>query len=162
MAKINGATFDCNNCGARVAKAISNAGKSYLASVVVVHNQYAETNQHGKMILPAHECDANEVKNYSKKIAMALEMGLIVKGQEVIVVKGRKVPKGTRGIVFWVKEEKINGEVSETRIGFKDSNETVYWIDAKNVAATNQYLNYVCECRTDFTCSPCATVIGVN
>ena len=138
MAKIKNGTYDCNKCGVRVAKAVSNAGKEYVASVVVVHNQYAETTQHGKMILPAHTCYPNDVENYSKKISMALEMGLIVKGQEIIVVKGRKVSKGTCGIVFWVKEEKINGEVSETRIGFKDSSETVYWIDAKNVVATNK------------------------
>lgn len=49
----------------------------------------------------------------------------IVKGDEVIVIRGRKVPKGTVGKVFWIgivtnhytyqKEERVGIEVDETR-----------------------------------------------
>lgn len=53
---------------------------------------------------------------------------IIRKGRNVKVVKGRKVPKGTVGTVFWVGV----GEWGE-RVGLKDEKETVHWTSADNV-----------------------------
>jgi hypothetical protein len=59
------------------------------------------------------------------------------KGKKVVVVKGRKVPKGTTGECFWIGNANFDrykrwwNEV--TRIGFKDENGNVHWTNASNV-----------------------------
>jgi hypothetical protein len=59
--------------------------------------------------------------------------------KQVQVVKGRKVPIGTRGIVFWVKRYDNSkygdpwGIYSNTRIGFKDVDGNVYFTSYNNV-----------------------------
>jgi hypothetical protein len=50
------------------------------------------------------------------------------KGSNVKVVKGRKVPKGTMGVVFWIGSSEW-GE----RVGIKDASETVHWTSIDNV-----------------------------
>ena len=50
------------------------------------------------------------------------------KGQEVVVVGGRKIPKGTRGICFYSGAGQYGW-----RIGFKDASGQEYWTDLKNV-----------------------------
>ena len=54
----------------------------------------------------------------------------IIKGTHVKVVRGRKVPIGTTGKVFW-KGEGTYG----WRVGFKDSTDTVHWTALTNVEA---------------------------
>lgn len=51
-----------------------------------------------------------------------------MKGQEIEVVKGRKVPIGTRGTVFYSGQGQYGW-----RIGFKDAAGNEYWTDASNV-----------------------------
>jgi hypothetical protein len=48
-------------------------------------------------------------------------------GDKVKVVRGKKVPIGTTGVIFWMREEAYG-----LRLGIKDSS-TVYWTAAKNV-----------------------------
>jgi hypothetical protein len=64
------------------------------------------------------------------------------KGAKVKVVKGRKVPKGTEGIVFWTGERQRYGwdfyhgshdSNVPGRIGFKDAKDNTWWTDAGNV-----------------------------
>ena len=50
------------------------------------------------------------------------------KGDIVTVVKGRKVPIGTTGRIFWLKDTGYG-----PRIGIKDANENVTWTYLKNV-----------------------------
>lgn len=62
----------------------------------------------------------------------------ITKGKEVCVIKGRKVPHGICGQVFWTKEVDYdpyhrNWACPEIRIGIRDSEGNVYWTYAKNV-----------------------------
>jgi hypothetical protein len=52
-----------------------------------------------------------------------------IKGKEIEVVKGRKIPLGTRGTVFWVGESKYGGY----RVGFTDAEGNEYWTDYNNV-----------------------------
>lgn len=57
-------------------------------------------------------------------------------GKAVIVIKGRKVPTGTTGTVFWLARKSYSrnqwfGYV--TRIGIKDKDGTVYFTSAENV-----------------------------
>lgn len=62
-------------------------------------------------------------------------------GKEVTVVKGRKVPIGTKGTVFWRKE--VNHDPygrswhAEMRIGFKDTEGNVYWTNERNVEVSD-------------------------
>ena len=64
-------------------------------------------------------------------------MRKVDKDKKVIVVKGRKVPKGTEGVVFWIgiqnygKYHRSGYEV--TRIGIKDEFGTIFWTSASNV-----------------------------
>jgi len=51
------------------------------------------------------------------------------KNDVVVVIKGRKVPKGLIGKIFWKGQTQF-GE----RLGIKDEKENVHWIDSKNVA----------------------------
>lgn len=48
------------------------------------------------------------------------------KGRTVQVVGGRKVPRGTKGVMFWQNDAK-----SPTRIGMKDANDTTHWVDIR-------------------------------
>jgi hypothetical protein len=50
------------------------------------------------------------------------------KGCRCKVVKGRKVPVGLRGTVFWMGDGQYG-----TRVGLKDDAGTVYWTAASNV-----------------------------
>ena len=47
-----------------------------------------------------------------------------VKGATCRAIKGRKVPKGTEGVIFYVRYD---------RIGFKDSEGTAWWINADQI-----------------------------
>lgn len=53
------------------------------------------------------------------------------KGYEVVVVKGRKVPKDTRGIVIYLD----SGEYG-MRLGLKDAQGQAHWTSPSNVVAT--------------------------
>ena len=48
------------------------------------------------------------------------------KDRTVQVVGGRKVPKGTKGTVFWTDHP-----LTPARLGLKDANGTTHWIDAR-------------------------------
>ena len=52
-------------------------------------------------------------------------------GKCVVVVKGRKVPRDTTGIVFWEGEGGLHNQGA--RIGFKDAAGTAHWTAAHNV-----------------------------
>ena len=46
------------------------------------------------------------------------------KGATCRAIKGRKVPKGTEGTIFYIRHD---------RIGFKDANDTAWWINADQI-----------------------------
>ena len=60
-------------------------------------------------------------------------------GKRVKVVKGRAVPRGTEGIVFWMGAKNYTGYADSwgnrtvTRIGIKDSRGAVHWTALNNV-----------------------------
>lgn len=73
------------------------------------------------------------------------EAKTIVKGKTVKVVRGRKVPIGTVGTIFWSKEDKYGvGYQSKevVRIGIKDERGNVHWTYAHNVEVAS-YKQYV-------------------
>lgn len=70
----------------------------------------------------------------------------VLKGKEVVVIRGRKVPHGVKGEVFWIK--KVNYDRygrewnEEEKIGIKDIEGNVYWTYAKNVEVVD-YRRYL-------------------
>lgn len=70
----------------------------------------------------------------AKRQEEALQRILALRGQRVTVTKGRKVPLGTTGEVFWVGEGRYGGY----RVGLKDSEGTTHWTAASNVTETEK------------------------
>lgn len=57
-----------------------------------------------------------------------------IKKQKVVcVTKGRKVPIGFVGKVFYIKENFFGYNKYVVTLGIKDNNENVHWIDSRNV-----------------------------
>jgi hypothetical protein len=99
-------TFPCRDCGADVAWMTSKAGKRYLAQPWVwVGGDYS---LHEKVIPAGHRCvpdpewRARKAAADLSRIATAQRDGTIIKGVTVDVIKGRKVPVGTRAEVTWI------------------------------------------------------------
>jgi hypothetical protein len=63
------------------------------------------------------------------EIAEENERLTVGRGKQVVVVRGRKVPKGTTGECFWVGEDRFGG----LRIGFTDAAGTTHWTAKSNV-----------------------------
>jgi len=60
----------------------------------------------------------------------------VAEGKQVVVVKGRKVKKGTIGVFFWSREENYMGN-HVTKIGIRDANNNVFWSYLHNVKVNN-------------------------
>ena len=58
-------------------------------------------------------------------------------GREIVVVKGRKVPKGTAGTAFWVGETTWG-----KRVGFKDAAGATHWTALSNVEVTDAWEHF--------------------
>jgi len=54
---------------------------------------------------PAHTCDDDRVASAARAYNFARSMGQLVKGDRVVVTKGRKLAKGTEGTIFYVATE---------------------------------------------------------
>lgn len=136
MASPIGSAKPCFKCGREVVKCESKSGKFYIASIEVVSSRFADYTARGKAIYPVHECDENEIVKYQEFTQRQLSEGAIIKGQKVVVVKGRKVPKGTQGEIFWLGYETWNGESILKRVGLViESGEKVFvsseYVEAK-------------------------------
>jgi len=109
----------CKYCGREVVWTESKAGKKYLAQKGEIYNADGRLI---KVIYPAHRCTASDSdrRDIDAQAKFDLEVrrqnGEIVKGQHVVVVKGRKVPVGTEGVVFWVATEP--DEYGVIKVGF--------------------------------------------
>jgi len=77
----------------------------------------------------AHTCDPAAVARYAAEKAAAIASGEVVKGARVVVVRGRKVPKGTTGVVFWTGLDAYD----KPKIGLRDDAGTTHWTAASNV-----------------------------
>lgn len=60
----------------------------------------------------------------------AKEAAVVAPGKTVRVVAGRKVPKGTVGVVFWMGDNKYGPGM---RVGFTDAAGNTHWINASYV-----------------------------
>ena len=81
------------------------------------------------------ECCIRGNANASVEIADFIKLY----NKQVKVVKGRKVPKGTTGIVFWVKRYDYSkygdpwGIYSDTKIGIRDEWGNAHFTSSRNV-----------------------------
>lgn len=78
---------------------------------------------------PQHVCEATEVRSQERATARLVEDGTIVKGCTVIVARGRKVPKGTTGVVFWTGTDSWDKPKLGVRV---EGQEEPVWIAAGN------------------------------
>ena len=84
----------CSSCGMHVQKVRNKAGNEYLA-------EYSRNSIHGGSYAPAHRCDLYSDDDGSLHFQeRMIAKGELIEGQTVIVVRGRKVPKGTISEVF--------------------------------------------------------------
>ena len=137
--------FRCRDCGTEVLWARSKKGFTYLAQEAtwsVGADNSHDGGTHGKSWFPKHDCEPVAAWQAQYRSAMAameaqnaaqVEAGAIVRGQTVEVVKGRKVPIGTTGVVFWVAAEA--DAYDAIKVGFRTADGEKHFINIKNVAA---------------------------
>lgn len=76
----------------------------------------------------AYEAFLENIRKARAQAAAEERANTVAKGKRVKVVKGRKVPVGTEGVVFWTGPDKYNRNV--TRAGLKDAAGVTHWVDA--------------------------------
>lgn len=81
----------------------------------------------------AHEA---ERQDFAKRDALG-DWG---KGDRVVVFKGRKVKKGTEGVVIWEGYGQYGA-----RLGLKDDAEVVHWTARSNCRLTDEAIAALCE-----------------
>lgn len=127
----DGEIFPCRNCGKDVAWKVSKAGKKYLAQPAQWIGEFAE-----RIYWPGHRCtpdaeyQARRAIEDAMKIAKHqgdLDAGEVVKGQRVVVARGRKVPKGTEGTLTWIAKE--TDAYGNLRAGVKQDDGTMIWVN---------------------------------
>ena len=78
--------------------------------------------------LNAQEAERDAMRTARLEADAELRIREVKLGCPVVVVHGRKIPKGTTGRVFWFGEKKYG-----VRVGFEDDGGMVYWTDINNV-----------------------------
>lgn len=117
----------CDECGAEVAEHC----ETKRLMPISYRGEYR--NRRTTCCWAIHTCNPEHVQRWAAAVARDLAEGVIRKGQHVAVIKGRKVPKGTTGVVVWLGESDWG-----PRVGFRpdDGGPTVF-LAIGNVAATN-------------------------
>jgi hypothetical protein len=67
----------------------------------------------------------------NRQVARTIDPGFLpgfVRGDQVVVARGRKVPIGTTGELFWAKEGQYGW-----RVGVRDADGEAHWTAAKNI-----------------------------
>lgn len=121
----NGKKFKCDKCGEEVAWLTNKAGNRYLG----------EYRTYGRRFPHYHHSD-KDVEAYLGFRQAEIDRGEIVKGQTVEVFKGRKVPKGTTGIVFWVSPDEDSYGV--VKIGLKTEAGEPHFTNIANVRSIKE------------------------
>lgn len=88
----------------------------------------------------AHESMEAEIEAAEGDLLEAEAGAYCAKGAHVRVVRGRKVPRGTEGVVIWSGKDKFRGA---PRVGIKDRKEEVHWTAGANlelIEAASGYL----------------------
>ena len=121
MASRIGEWHQCRACGVMIAQCRSGEGKTYTAQQKMW--QGSDNASIVREFLPAHKCVPSltaqaEMADVDQRAAIGrqteIDNGLMVIGQTVEVVKGRKVPIGTIGVIFWTGLDKFGGDRNST------------------------------------------------
>jgi hypothetical protein len=129
--------FHCKDCNTEVVWAVSKKGNTYMAEKKTWCSD-ADSSQNGRInersFYPFHKCEPDAV--YQARYKQAMEMleadrlariddGAIVVGQTVVVFKGRKIPVGTAGVVFWISP--VADQFDVVKVGFTtDDGEKIF------------------------------------
>ena len=133
--------ISCRGCGAEVFWDTNRNGVRYLAERA---GQVYEGGV-GRWKQPHRHTEeqvarwAEFVRLNEEFLAQAIADGKIVKGQTVEVFKGRKVPKGTVGLVFWVAPEADGYGV--IKVGFTTPTGDKHFTNIANVRAKVEALS---------------------
>jgi hypothetical protein len=112
----------CDGCGREIARL--DDGRT----ITVIRNEY-DTPRYACWA-SRHECDPEAAERTAAAAARSIASGEIVKGQTVTVVKGRKVPKGTTGVVNFVGDSPYGW-----RVGFRAEDGVQHFTAIANVEA---------------------------
>ena len=129
----------CNKCGCECYWDTNRNGKRYLAQRNVQEYEGGTgtwKSPHYCTATPEEAAEHQAMLKATKdqllqQKALEIANGEIVVGQTIKVYRGRKVPQGTIGIVFWVAEEADGFGVY--KIGFKDESGVKYFCAINNV-----------------------------
>jgi hypothetical protein len=133
--------ISCRGCGAEVFWDTNRNGVRYLAERA---GQVYEGGV-GRWKQPHRHTEeqvarwAEVVRLNEERLAQAIANGEIVKGQTVEVFKGRKVPKGTVGVVFWVAPQEDGYGV--IKVGFTTPAGDKHFTNIANVRAKVEALS---------------------
>ncbi len=114
----------CPACGAAVAS--KGGGAVFPLRIYTTPGGYERTAI--TCYRPRHACDPARVAAHRAAVLVDLDAGQLYVRFPVRVVKGRKVPVGTVGVLTWVGE----GDYG-LRVGLRDVHGTVHWTAASNV-----------------------------
>ena len=133
--------ISCRGCGAEVFWDTNRNGVRYLAE----HAGQVYEGGVGRWKQPHRHTEeqvarwAEVVRLNEERLAQAIANGEIVKGQTVEVFKGRKVPKGTVGVVFWVAPQEDGYGV--IKVGFTTPAGDKHFTNIANVRAKVEALS---------------------
>lgn len=80
-----------------------------------------------------HKLHFEYLKRDQLNVAYLISKMIEYRFKTVKVFKGRKVPIGTVGVVFWLNYYPRNTWFGTTKVGIKDDNGNVYFTDINNV-----------------------------
>ena len=131
----NGKRFGCRGCGEEVFFDVNRNGVRYLAEKA--GREYEDGV--GRWKQPHRHTEeqvarwAEIVRREEEFLAQAIAEGKIVRGLTVEVFKGRKVPIGTVGVVFWVAPQEDGYGV--IKVGFTTAEGVKHFTNILNVRA---------------------------
>jgi len=107
----------CDRCNANVIQWVDNDEKT---------KKITDARERSYCFDAPHQCDPESVALYADAMANKIR-----KGSTVEVIKGRKVPIGTTGVVFWVAPEADGYGVY--KIGFTTDTGDKHFLNIENV-----------------------------
>lgn len=137
----NGKRFGCRGCGEEVFFDVNRNGVRYLAEKAGREyeggvGRWKQPHRHTEEQVARW---AEIVRREEEYLAQAIAEGKIVRGQTVEVFKGRKVPKGTVGVVFWVAPQEDGYGV--IKVGFTTAEGEKHFTNISNVRAKVEALS---------------------
>lgn len=131
----DGKRFACRGCGEQVFFDTNRNGVRYLAETAGQQyeggmGRWKQPHRHTEEAVARW---AEVTRQAQERLAEAVARGELVKGQTIEVYKGRKIPVGTVGVIFWVAPEADGYGV--VKVGFTTADGVKHFTNIKNVRA---------------------------